>query len=104
MIEVTILVPVADNDGRTFAAPHHAQFEAFLTERLGGFTRLPGVAVGGWVDEATGRSYRDLTTLYMVAVRGLVGNEALHEVASFAKAHYRQEAILLRYLGVAEII
>lgn len=105
MIEVTILVPVVVSDGHTFAAPHHAQFEAFLTEHFGGFTRLPGTAVGAWVDRATGQTYRDSTILYMVAVEGLVGSGGpLLGAASFAKAHYRQEAILLRYLGVAEII
>lgn len=104
MIEVTYLIPVADNDGVTFATPHHAQFEAFLTGRFGGFTKLPGTAEGAWIDRATGLTYRDSTILYMVAVEGLVGNEALRETASFARDHYRQEAILLRYLGVAEII
>lgn len=104
MIKVTILVPVADNDGQTFAAPHHAQFEAALESSFNGFTRLPGFAVGGWVDKATGRSYRDSNLIYEVAVEGLVGNEALLEAVRFAKAHYRQEAIFLQYLGVAEII
>lgn len=72
-------------------------------ERLGGFTQLPGEAQGGWVDRATGREYRDATILYMVAVDGLVGNESLRDAVRFAKAHYQQEAILLRYLGVTEI-
>lgn len=104
MIEVTILVPVADNDGQTFSTSHHTIFEAFLAKRFGGFTRLPGEASGGWVDGATGRYYSDRTILYVVAVRGLVGNEDLREAVSFAKAHFRQEAIFLRYLGVAEVI
>src|SRR5688572_8630003 len=87
MIEVIILVPVADNDGRTFAAPHHRAFERFLVERFGGFTRLPGKAQGGWVDGA-GREYRDSNILYMVLVTDLVGNGGLSEAASFAKTHY----------------
>lgn len=103
MIEVIILVPVADNDGQTFAAPHHRAFERFLVERFGGFTRLHGFSEGAWVDK-DGREYRDSNILYMVLVGNLVGNEGLREAASFAKTHYRQEAILLRYLGVAEII
>lgn len=104
MIEVIILVPVANNDGRSFSAPHHRAFEAFLMERFEGFTRLPGKAQGGWVDRATGQEYRDATILIMVAVEGLVGNTALREAVSFAKSHYQQKAILLRYLGVTEII
>lgn len=107
MIEVTILIPVASNDGDIFAAPHHAQWERFLAERFGGFTRVAGFNSGGWVDEATGRYYSDRTIVYVVAVEGLVGGSGggnLREAVSFAKDHYQQEAIFLRYLGVAEII
>lgn len=104
MIEVTLLVPLSDNDGATFTAPHHASFEAVLLDHFGGFTRLPGNAKGGWLDSKTGRIYFDESILYMVGVGGLVGNGALREVVRLAKLHYRQEAILLRYLGVAEVI
>lgn len=108
MIEVTILIPVADNDGDTFATPHHAQWERFLAERFGGFSRLPGEVSGGWVDGGTGRYYADRNIVYRVAVQGgLVGGSggnALREAVSFAREHYRQEAIFIAYLGVAEII
>lgn len=104
MIEVTILIPVADNDGITFISAHHEAFEVFILDRFGGYTRLPGSAMGGWKDSKTGITYRDATLQYMVAVEGLIGNDALREAISFAKAHYRQLAILVRYLGVTEII
>src|SRR5690349_12247677 len=103
MVEVQILIPVASNEGATFGAAHHRAFEAFLIERFGGFTRLPGNAAGGWADP-TGRVYRDSTVIYMVAVTGLVGNDGLRATADFAKAHYSQKAVLLRYLGIAEIL
>lgn len=103
MIEVTILVPVAHNDGHTFSPAHHRAFEALLMERFDGFTRLPGTASGGWVDG--GVTYRDDTMVYMVLVSGLLANGAeLAEAISFAKTHYEQEAVTARYLGVAEII
>lgn len=102
MIEVTILIPIADNDGMTFAAPHHRQFEAVLLDHFGGFTRFPWHAIGGWV--GNGQTFSDATAVYLVAVEGLVGNDALREAIRFAKRHYRQEAIFLRYLGVAEVI
>lgn len=105
MIEVIILIPLADNSGETFSTTHDSQFEGFLERRFGGFTKLPGTVFGGWVDPETGITYRDHSAAYLVLVKGVVGSSgALLEAASFAKAHYRQEAILIRYLGVAEII
>lgn len=103
MIEVTFLIPVADNDGITFAAPHHREFEAVLLDHFGGFTRMPETAIGGWRD-ASG-TYHDHNLIYVVAVGGIIarGPELL-VVAELAKRHYRQMAVMLRYLGVAEII
>lgn len=107
MIDVQILIPVASNEGETFTAAHHSAFEAFLIERFGGFsgfTRLPGHAEGGWADP-TGRVYRDITVIYMVAVPALLGSaDGLRAMADRAKAHYAQEAVLLRYLGIVEIL
>ncbi len=103
MIETTILIPLVSNEGDTFSPAHHRAFEAVLLDRFGGFTRLPGTASGGWVDG--GVTYRDDTVLYMVLVVGVLQrSEALHEVLDFAKSHYRQLAVTVRYLGVAEII
>ncbi len=103
MIEVTILVPLASNEGDAFSADHHLAFEALLLESFGGFTRLPGHALGGWVDG--GVTYLDETAPYVVFVGGLIQQgDALSKVIAFAKHHYRQEAITARYLGVAEII
>ncbi|MGE0792505.1 MAG: hypothetical protein AB7S26_42940 [Sandaracinaceae bacterium] len=103
MIEVTILIPLASNEGDTFSPAHHATFEALLIESFGGFTRLPGNASGGWVDG--GITYRDSNMVYMVLVPGLIGKcFQLTRVIAFAKRHYRQLAVTVRYLGVAEII
>ena len=103
MIEVTFLIPVASNDGETFAAPHHEQFEAVLLDHFGGFTRLPYEAIGGWRDN-TG-TYHDHNLIYVVAVDGIItrGPELL-VCAELAKRHYEQRAVMLRYLGAAEII
>jgi hypothetical protein len=104
MIEVQILVPVRDNEGVAFDPAHDAVFEAYLASHFGGFTRLPAEAGGGWVDEEK-RYYPDSMRVYIVAVTGLIGGgEALRLMADIVKAHYRQKAVFLRYLGIAEIL
>jgi hypothetical protein len=102
MFEVLMLVPVADNDGDTFPEVAFDLFEEVLIARFGGFTRYPGSAVGGWVD--SGRVYRDATRVYAVVVRSVMDGGHIGEVVRFAKAHFRQEAIFVRYLGVVEIL
>lgn len=103
MVEVTLLIPLADNGGQTFTPAHVGVFESKLLDAFGGFTRLPGHQVGAWLDGET--EYRDTLFAYVVAIDGLVKRgERLREVVDFAREHFRQEAIFLRYLGVAEIL
>ncbi len=104
IVEVQFLIPVRDNEGMTFGPTHDAVFEAYLARHFGGFTRLPAEAGGGWVNE-DGRYFADTTRLYVVAVGGLVADgEELRKAVAFAKLHYRQEALFLRYLGMAEVL
>ncbi|MBX3216930.1 MAG: hypothetical protein KF850_33165 [Labilithrix sp.] len=104
MVEVQVLIPVRDNEGIPFDPAHDAVFEAYLASHFGGFTRLPREAAGGWVDEDK-RYYPDATRIYVVAVAGLIaGGEPLRLMADIAKAHYRQKALFLRYLGMAEVL
>lgn len=103
MVEVTLLIPVAGNSGLPFSPFHIGIFEDKLLEYFGGYTRRPGHAVGGWVDKGT--KYSDILFEYTVAIDGLVkGGGGLREVVDFARAHFQQEAIFLRYLGVAEVL
>lgn len=102
MIEVTILIPVADNSGETFGPTHHAKFEAFILDRFGGLSRRSESVEGLWRDQ--GVTYRDTNLVYVVAIESILDGGTLREVTDFAKHHYRQEAIFLRYLGVAEIV
>ena len=102
MIEATILIPLADNSGHEFSATHHRAFETLLIELFGGLSRLPGETLGAWVDGGT--RYDDKLISYLVALPSITDGGKLGEAVSFAKQHYRQEAIFLRYLGVAEII
>ncbi len=103
MIEVTILIPVADNSGDLFSQAHFAAFEAFVLDRFGGLTRAAQAAKGVWVDE--GQRYNDELIVYVVATPSVLKDAGkLLEVIDFARQHFRQEAIFCRYLGVAEIL
>lgn len=103
MFEVQMLIPLADNDGDTFTAAHHAVFEAAIIDSFGGFTLLPSTAVGGWRNDA-GVTFADATRVYAIAVVSLAGGDKVGALARFAKAFYLQEAIYIRYLGVVEIL
>jgi hypothetical protein len=98
-----VLIPVRDNEGVPFDTAHDAVFQAYLADIFPGVTRLPGEAAGEWVDE--GKHYTDTTRIYVVAVGGLIADgSALRAAARFAKVHYRQKAIYLRYLGQSEVL
>lgn len=101
MVEITIFIPTADNEGETFSPAHHLAFESFVTKRFGGLTKETKEVEGLWQDQ--GRIYRDQNLVYHVAIGSILDGGLLREVLSFAKEHYRQEAIFFRYLGIAEI-
>jgi hypothetical protein len=103
MFEVQILIPVQSNEGATFSSAHHAAFEAELLAAFGGFTRIPVEAVGAWKN-AAGVRFDDETRLYAVALTSITRGGDVAAVVAFAKAHYAQEAVFIRYLGVVEIL
>lgn len=103
MIIATILIPLHDNAGVTFAPAHHTAFELRLADVFGGFTLVPGEHHGGWIQDA--RLYVDRTRAYQIGVDNLLGRAAdIIAAAEHAADHYRQEAIFVSYLGNAEII
>ncbi len=102
VIVVEILIPLTSNEGAAFTADHHHAFEANLIAVFGGFSLLPGTVRGGW--EAEGVVYSDETRVYAVAMVSIVDGGDLGEVVAFAKAHYGQLAIFVRYLGLAEVL
>ena len=102
MFEVQVLIPIVDNAGRTFTAFEHAEFEAFVIERFGGITRYSSEASGAWFDE--GSLHRDRSYLYGIAVPSITDGARVGDTVQFAKVHYRQLAIFIRYLGIVEIL
>jgi hypothetical protein len=103
MLEVHVLIPTHHNNGAKFTASHHQAFEQCLVELIGGFSRLPNEAHGGWVKE--GVYYPDKTRVYTVSIKSLTHGDKIGTVVALAKQHYEQEAIYIRYLnGVSEIL
>ncbi len=102
MFELQVFIPIVGNDGIAFTGEDHTAFEAVVVERFGGFTLYPSHAVGAWVD--AGVTYRDSIRIYGIVVKSITDGAKVAEVVTFAKAHYAQLAIFIRYLGVTEIL
>jgi hypothetical protein len=103
MVEVTLLIPITDNDGRLFAPAHHQAWERYLITHFGGFSLLPGTVVGAWSDGKV--VFNDQSRAYLIAVEGLIANaDKLRIAIRFATSHYRQKTLFVRYLGAAEVI
>lgn len=102
MVEVVVLIPLSGNDGAAFTSEQHAAFEAFVLTRFGGLSRLSGTVAGKWL--ADGTTYTDELVAYAIAMQSITDGGLLREVVEFAKAHYAQEAIFVRYLGLAEVL
>lgn len=106
MIEVQFFIPLKDNTGAAFDQAHDDQFAAELLRHFpAGYSVLPGLVAGQWYDPKTGTVYTDLTRVFAVWVLGLLAEVSnIRATARFAKKHYRQRAIAVRYLGHAEVI
>jgi len=102
MIEVSILIPVADNSGVKFNRTVHTAFQAFLIAEFGGFTRMPGAASGGWI--AGGILYRDKHRIYIVDLPSITDGGKVGPVVDAVKRMYGQLNVYIRYLGLAEIL
>ena len=102
MIEVQIRDPLRSNEGASFSSAHDTAFEAFVLERFGGVSQLTGAVLGSWTE--AGVTYRDRTRVYVIAMASITQGGLLLEVVEFAKAHYDQLAIYVRYLGIAEVL
>ena len=103
MIEVQVLIPVLSNAGETFSAEHDGVFEAFLLTKVNGFSRQPGLVAGAWIGEG-GFTYRDANRVYTVALDSIVLAGVIGEIAEFAKVHYGQLAIYVRYMNLSEVL
>jgi hypothetical protein len=102
MLEVIILIPTFDNDGRPFRKGEFIEFEALACETFGGVTQLDSGLVGRWLDD--GQVYQDTTLAYLVAVKSITDGGKVGELAEAAKRIFAQKAVYIRYLGRAEIL
>ncbi len=102
MFDVQILIPRADNAGRRFSDARHREFEGVAVALFGGVSRFPGEVAGAWHE--AGVVYRDRTRVFAVALGSIVNGAKVGELATFAKTHYDQKAIYVRYLTLAEVL
>lgn len=103
MIEVQILIPMTDNQGQAFDRNHDDVFIDFLTNEFGGCSQLPGSIMGSWKN--AGVTYHDQNRIFMVVISGMLAQATqLRSAVDFAKSHYEQLAIYVRYLGQGEIL
>lgn len=103
MFEIQVFVPTVGNDGRAFGSAEFTAFEAELIARFGGFSLLPGSVSGGWRGE-DGRVYTDTLRVYVVWAASIADGVKAVEVARVARVIFSQEAVSIRYLGLAEIV
>lgn len=102
MFELSFIIPTHDNSGIDFGAEHFDAFERVVIDLFGGVTRVQGSLTGAWMEG--GRVYRDRSVVYVVAVSSIVEGGKVAELVEQAKAHFEQEAIYVRYLGLSEIL
>jgi len=101
LIRTLLLVPVRDNQGEPFPPPAWRALE----ERLFGLSRgysIEGVAAGVW--ESDGRTFRDRSRRYIVAIERWAQFCDWIDIVRWARVHLRQEALYIEVLGVADIV
>jgi len=108
MFEVTMYIPTngnEDNNGdrAEFSADHHSAFEAVAFEMFGGYTLLPQLNKGSYLNRAGQRDV-ETTRSYVIGISSLEQGSKIAELARFACAHYAQECIGVSYLGQFEML
>jgi len=104
LIVVEILIPLVSNEGEAFGSSSFTAFENVLTERFGGWTLRGNTDQGAWANDV-GVVFLDRTRVYLIGVSGLIERSAeLLDTVAFAKTHFSQEKICVRYLGIIEIL
>lgn len=103
MIDVSILIPIADNNKVAFTLEHFAVFETHVLAVAGGFSLLPQTVKGAWRNKA-GIDMKDESRVYVVGIESLINGGLIGDIVTFAKVHFEQEAITIRYLGLLEIL
>lgn len=102
MIEVQIIIPTKDNDGKSFTAKTFKAFEVEMARLFNGVSQLKGEVIGRWIDD--NKEYCDTSRVYMVALQSIAEGGKVLEAVEFAKQNFGQLKIYVRYLGQSEIL
>ena len=83
-----VLVPVADNEGKEFALPHHHAWDDQVRDITGGLT-IMRTAKGQWHD-SEGRLFAER----VIPVRVACDEEGVRAIMGFTLKHYGQLAVM----------
>lgn len=89
-LKVTLMVPLADNDGEPFDVRTWTWWNDHLTAVVAGFTDM-GVATGWW------RGYMDQNRVIVIVVSSMDEVKRLRSLLAEARIEFRQEAMYLEY-------
>ncbi len=101
LIELVVLVPLLDNEGRSFSDGAWRELERRLLQLSGGLSKQEGIT-GTWLDE--GVSYGDVSRQYTVAISSWRTFPPWLSIVEWAREEFRQVAMYIRVAGIAEIL
>lgn len=103
MIEVQILIPIADNAGNLFGSVSYDEFQDDLLRLFGGCSGPSNPVPGAW-RSPEGKVYFDSNRNYTIALESITLGNLIKVAVDFAKLRFGQEKIYIRYLGLSEIL
>jgi hypothetical protein len=102
VIPASIIIPIADNEGKPFADGQFVAFEDHLLGLADGLTRRDNV-MGQWRAD-DGVVYRDVSYEYEVSMGSWRDIGAFLAVADRAREEFRQLAVYVRIAGIPEVL
>lgn len=101
MIKAVVLIPSRDNSGRSFPESLWQDLRERFVERFGGVSRGRRIE-SAW--RQSGRTYRDVSWEYVVALESWRQLSAWLEVVEWARTAFAQEALYIEVNGAPEVI
>ena len=95
-LKVEIIIPMFYNDGKKIESSKHAQTFRQIVKQFKGCTEDKSPLLGGWIDQSTGKQYKDKNFSYWVICEDNNTNEDfLNDFKENLKTRYSQQEILM---------
>ncbi len=98
MKEFKLLIPLADNSGKSFSDQTIADFQSACIKRFGGLSN-GGNVVGYWTDG--NKIYRDTNIVYFLATNDI---QEIKSLLAEWNSVFQQEAFYIMEMGNANIV